>query len=104
MRRALLAVVVAIAILLACTQIPAVRRRLGFAYAVYTIIVLGMPLLGSANFASNGRFVLMAFPVFAVLGQRLAGAPQRDARLVLGASALLLVLFTSFWSRGFWMA
>jgi hypothetical protein len=91
-------------LLLFCAAIPAVWRRFGAGYGSYTLMVLALPMLGSANFASSGRFVVMAFPTFALIGERLADQPARAARLALGASGVLLLIVTSFWGRGYWMA
>lgn len=90
--------------LLFCAAIPAVWRRFGAGYGAYTLIVLALPMLGSANFASNGRFVVMAFPTFALVGERLAAQPLRMARAAVGASGMLLLVAASFWGRGYWMA
>lgn len=91
-------------ILFFCAAIPAVWRRFGAGYGAYTLVVLALPMLGSANFASSGRFVLMAFPTFALLGERLADQPVRAARVALGASGVLLLVAASLWGRGYWMA
>ncbi len=93
-----------VVMLLFCATVPAVWRRFGVGYGSYTLVVLALPMLGSANFASNGRFALMAFPTFALIGERLSTEAPRAARLALGASAALLIGMTSFWARGYWMA
>lgn len=41
-------------------------RRLGWGYGTYTLLVVGVPLLTSSDFIAMGRYVLMAFPAFAV--------------------------------------
>lgn len=86
-----------------CLAVPAVWRRFGAGYGTYTAIVLGLPMLGSTNFTSNGRFVLAAFPVFALVGEHLAAAPVRRAIATLGASGALLLGVTALWGRGYWM-
>lgn len=91
-------------LLLFCAAIPAVWRRFGAGYGTYNLIVLALPMLGSANFASGGRFVVMAFPTFALLGEWLSAQPTRPARLALAASGVLLVATASLWGRGYWMA
>jgi hypothetical protein len=55
-------------------MVPLVWRRLGWAYAAYTAIVLALPAATSANFLGMGRYVLAAFPCFALLAAALAGA------------------------------
>ena len=93
-----------VAITVLAAMIPTVWRRFGAGYGTYTGIVLALPLLGSANFASNGRFALAAFPCFAVAGERLATNPHRFARPALVASGVLLVGVASCWGRGYWMS
>jgi hypothetical protein len=83
--------------------IPAVWRRFGPAYGAYTAIVVLVPLVGSAAFASQGRYMLAAFPVFALLGEHLYRwtAGRRLGYLLVSAAGLLLN--ASFWARGYWM-
>ena len=42
--------------------VPLVVRRLGYAYAIYTFMVVGIPLLESKDFYGLGRYCLAAFP------------------------------------------
>ncbi len=86
-----------------CAAIPAVWRRFGSGYGVYVAVVLLMPAIGAAAFQSNGRHVLAAFPVFALLGEHLDRTSVVKARGYLGASGLVLLGITSFWARGYWM-
>lgn len=90
--------------LLFCATIPAVWRRFGAGYGTYTVFVLALPMLGNSTFASNGRFALMAFPVYALFGERLSDQRARAAGLALGCSSVLLLLAASLWGRGYWMA
>lgn len=92
-----------VVLLLFCAAIPAVWRRFGPGYGTYTLVSLALPAIGSAAFASQGRYVLAAFPVFALLGAWLAERrpAQRAGYLVASGAALLLV--TSWWGRGYWM-
>ncbi len=54
--------------------VPLVARRFGWGYAGYVAVVMGIPLLGTKDFMSCGRYLLAAFPVFAAVGPR-AGRP-----------------------------
>lgn len=90
-------------LLVFCAAIPAVWRRFGAGYGAYTAVALLMPAVGSAAFASQGRYVLAAFPVFALLGERLSTADRRRAGAYLGGSAVALLVVASFWGRGYWM-
>ena len=93
-----------LAIILVAAAVPAVWRRLGPGYGTYAAVAVGLPLLGSANFASNGRMALMAFPVFAVAGERLGRERPGARRALLAGSGILLVAVASLWGRGYWMA
>ena len=93
-----------VAIVVLAAAVPSVFRRFGVAYGTYTAIVVGLPLLGSANFASNGRLGLAAFPCFALAGEHLAANQTRLARPALVASGVVLVGVASCWGRGYWMA
>jgi multisubunit Na+/H+ antiporter MnhB subunit len=84
--------------------LPAVWRRFGAGYGTYTAVAVALPLLGSANFASHGRFALMAFPVFGVLGERLAKERPRGACAMVAASGIALGAVASLWGRGHWMS
>lgn len=87
-----------------CLAVPAVWRRFGAAYGSYTAVVVLLPMVGSAAFSSMGRLMLVAFPVFGLVGEQLAAWRPAKAVAVLAASGSVLVLWTSFWARGYWMA
>jgi len=53
--------------------IPLVIRRLGWGYGAYTATAILMPAIPSANFLGMGRYILAAFPCFAVVAAALAG-------------------------------
>jgi len=86
--------------------VPRVARRFGWGYAGYVVVVMGIPLLGTKDFMSCGRYLLAAFPVFAVVGlglAELATGPhprQWPRRLWLGVSGSLLVVFCCLWAMG----
>lgn len=87
--------------LLAALAIPQVFRRFGWGYLTYAVIVLGIPLVGSKDFLGCGRYVMMAFPVFAVLGALLDQQPRRWIRVAVPAvSALALLVATFFYGLG----
>jgi hypothetical protein len=89
--------------LLFIIAIPYVARRIGAAYAVYTAVIIGIPLIGTSTMQGFGRYLLSAFPVFAVGGAMLADRP-RPRRAVLLSSATLLVVLASFFGRGFYLS
>src|SRR5262245_53035873 len=56
-------------------SVPAVGRRFGWRYAAYVAVVVALPVIGSQDFQGTGRYMLGAFPAFAVAGSLLA---ERD--------------------------
>ena len=82
--------------------IPAVIRKLGWGYGAYCIAIIGIPLLGTGDFQGVGRYLLAAFPVFALAGGWLA---ERDVlrRVVLAASGTMLVVFTALFASGHYL-
>ena len=76
-----------------------VGRKFGWGYAVYVVVVLAIPLIGSKDFQGIGRYCLAAFPAFAVMGQCLSER-RRLAAGVLVVSALGLGLLCSGFARG----
>ena len=76
-----------------------VGRKFGWGYAIYVVVVLAIPLVGSKDFQGVGRYCLAAFPAFAVMGQFLAERRQL-ATGVLIVSAVGLGLFCSSFARG----
>jgi len=83
--------------------VPWVVRRFGVAYGVYTALVLAPALLGSQDFQGAGRYLLAAFPVFALTGGILADRPALR-RVVVPVSIVLAVVLTSFYARGYYVA
>lgn len=76
-----------------------VGRKFGWGYAIYVVVVLAIPLVGSKDFQGIGRYCLAAFPAFAVMGACLAER-RRLATGVLCLSALGLGLLCSGFARG----
>jgi Gpi18-like mannosyltransferase len=74
-------------------------RRFGAAYAVYVLLVVGLPFISSKEFIGLGRYALAAFPCFLTAASLLANRPR--ARLLwFAASAALLVVQTSKFAVG----
>lgn len=85
---------------LAILALPRVFRRFGWGYTAYVVVVLGIPLIGSKDFLGCGRYVMMAFPVFAVLGVWLTQQRQWVRFAVPIVSALGLLVAAFFYGRG----
>lgn len=80
-------------------SVPAVAQRFGLRYGVYVAVVAGIPLIGSQDFHAMGRYVLVAFPTFALVGAFLADRPALR-RVVLPLSAAALVALTVGFANG----
>jgi hypothetical protein len=79
-----------------------VGRRFGWGYGLYTLAMIGIPLVGTSDFQGMGRYLLGCFPVFAVAGEWLADR-DRARRIAVVASALMLVFFASLFGRGYYL-
>ena len=66
--------VVQAALFLACiVVVPAVARRFGRGYAIYVLATAVIPAISTSDFMGVGRYLLPAFPVFALVGVALEG-------------------------------
>ncbi|HVM09235.1 MAG TPA: mannosyltransferase family protein [Acidimicrobiales bacterium] len=87
--------------IVAIAFLPAVWRRLGWGYAVYVAAVIGIPLATSSDFLAMGRYLLPAFPVFAIGGDLLERRSPAVRVAVLGLSGGLLIWLTTLFARWF---
>ncbi len=87
----------------ALALVPRVVRRFGWGYASYVLVVVGLSALSTQNFFGMSRYVLAAFPCFAVAGEILARRPVIRASW-LAASGTLLVMATSLYARGYYLS
>jgi hypothetical protein len=85
---------------LAC--VPWVTRRFGWGYGCYVLLVVGVPAVGAADFQGVGRYLLAAFPVFALLGEACARR-RRLERWLVPASAVALVALTTLFAQGHYL-
>ncbi len=83
----------------ALALVPRVFRRFGYGYGVYALLIVLVPALSTKNFFGMGRYLLAAFPVFAVAGELLAERP-RLAVAVYSLSGLGLVALTAAYGAG----
>jgi hypothetical protein len=87
----------------ALALVPATRRYLGWGYAVYVALAVGLPTISSKDFMGLGRYVLSAFPVFLTLALLMRNNPRLFRFWLLG-SALALALLTVAWGAGGYVA
>lgn len=87
----------------ALALVGVVRRRFGWAYAAYVVLLLGITLVTVGNMFGAGRYVLAAFPSFAALAAVLETRPQLARRLGL-AGASLMAVFIALFVRGQWVS
>jgi hypothetical protein len=83
--------------------VPMIVKRFGWAYGLYTFVILGFPLAGSKDFQGLGRYALAAFPAFAVLGEALARR-RLVRRIWLPVSMFALCGLTVAYARGRYIA
>ena len=82
-------------------SIPAVARRFGWGYGVFVGVLVAIPTVSTADFMGTGRYLIAAFPVWAMWGERLA---TRDRGWVLvAASGVLMVLLSMGFSRSWYL-
>lgn len=83
--------------------LPAVHRRFGWAYTLYSAGLVALPLLGTKDFLGAGRYMLGAFPIVVVLAELLVDRPRLRAVLV-PVSFLALLGFSVAFGRGSYLS
>ena len=83
--------------------VPRVFRRFGRGYGVYVLLLIGLSALSTKNFFGMSRYLLAAFPCFAVAGELLEGRPRLRWATIAG-SGLALVVLTAAYSRGYYLS
>lgn len=83
--------------------LPRVFRRFGYGYGTYALLVIGLSCLGTKNFFGMARYVMAAFPCFAVAGDVLAERPRVAAATYTISGAGLLALTLAF-GRGYYLS
>ena len=58
--------------------VPFVTRRFGRGYGIYVLATALIPAISTADFMGVGRYLLPAFPVFALVGAALERPPPRS--------------------------
>lgn len=95
-------VIQAILTLVALLAVPAIARRLGPGYAGYTAVVVVLAALGTKDFQGMGRYLLAAFPLFALVGALIADRPRVRVAVV-GACGALLALGAFGFARNWYL-
>lgn len=83
----------------ALALVPRVFRRFGYGYGTYTLLMILVPALSTKNFFGMSRYLLAAFPCFAVVGELLIERPKLAA-VVYPVCAVGLVVLTAAYSQG----
>ena len=83
----------------AIALLPRILRRLGPGYFLYTAVVVLLPALTAPEFIGMGRYLLVAFPVYAVAAEMLRSRLWLAGVAVAG-SLVLLGLFSTHFVRG----
>jgi hypothetical protein len=92
----------ALTIAAACL-LPRVFRRFGTGYGVYASLLIGLSALSTKNFFGMARYLLAAFPIFAVLGELLVERPSLR-RVALTVSGVGLVVLTAIFGTGYYLS
>jgi hypothetical protein len=87
----------------ALALLPRILRRFGWAYALFTLGVIGLALVGTKDFQSSGRYLIGAFPCFAVLAEPLVVRPPVRAAILI-TSLLALLVMAAAYGRGTYLA
>lgn len=94
-------------LLLAVPAVVGVFRRLPLAYGGYTVAALALPLsypVPPLPLMSFARFLLVLFPLFMWAGLWMASGRPWRRQVVLGASAIGLVVATGMFATWHWVA
>jgi 4-amino-4-deoxy-L-arabinose transferase-like glycosyltransferase len=81
------------------------RKRVPVAFTLYTLGVLLLPYItvsGSVGFQSFSRYILLAFPVFVVIGQSCQKRVWLGLNLV-GLEAALLFMYSAMFAQWYWI-
>ena len=87
----------------ALALVPRVFRRFGYGYGVYTLLMVLVPALSTKNFFGMGRYLLAAFPCFAVAGELLAQRPAL-AKIAYPLAAVGLLALTAAYSQSYYLS
>ncbi len=95
-------VIQAVLTVVALGLIPFVVRRFGWGYGLFALAVVALPAISTKDFQGMGRYLLAAFPCFAVAGDLLAHQPRLRV-LAIAGSGFGLLLMASLSARGYYL-
>jgi hypothetical protein len=98
--------------LVAFGALPAIVRRMGWGYAAYVVVVVGIAFCTTRDFIGMGRYVLVAFPAYAAIGDSvlgwssgaMGGLRRWLPAVVVGGEAVLLAWMVSLFARWYFLA
>ena len=83
--------------------LPRVKRRFGWAYAVYALGLIALPLLGTKDYFGAGRYLLGTFPCIVVAAELLVVRPKLRAVIVPLSLIAMLAMAVAF-GRGSYLS
>ncbi|MGI8983594.1 MAG: mannosyltransferase family protein [Acidimicrobiales bacterium] len=83
--------------------LPRVFRRFGAGYGIFSALLIGLSAVSTKNFFGMARYLLAAFPCFAVLGEVLDEHPGLR-RLYIPASGVGLMVLTAIFGTGYYLS
>ncbi|MGH9266360.1 MAG: mannosyltransferase family protein [Acidimicrobiales bacterium] len=87
----------------AACLLPRVFRRFGLGYGVFATLLVALSAVSTKNFFGMARYLLAAFPIFAVVGEELVARPALR-RAALPASGAGLVALTAVFGTGYYLS
>jgi hypothetical protein len=92
----------ALLVLAVIASAPFVGRRFGWGYGLFCALLGLIPFWSVGDFFGSGRYLLAAFPAYALLGERLSRF-RRSSWVVLGCSAVVMVWLSAGLARGWYL-
>ncbi|MDQ6726768.1 MAG: hypothetical protein M3066_11475 [Actinomycetota bacterium] len=87
----------------AACLVPRVFKRFGAGYGIFTLLLIGVSAVSTKNFFGMARYLLAAFPCFAVLGELLVERPALR-RWAVPVSGVGLVALTAVFGTGYYLS
>lgn len=84
--------------------VPFVGRRFGWGYAVFQLVLVAMPAIGSKDFMGVGRYLMVLFPTHALIGEWLSGRSVRLRTVYFAVSGTGLVVLAAAFAHGVYLS